>query len=384
MIPSITLIVFIFLIFHSEKYPRRVIAYILIPCFIFNLLKKRKYFKTGFEIPILLISGSIFLSSLGAYMGHRVIDNAWNFFTIASLPIIISQFPEVKKYRLKMLYVGCLSSIIFVSRNYLEKLGYIDQRFNNRISGGEDIWIVATVLMMIIIISIIIFQKYYYRFPENLMIIMYGFVFLIPLVWSQNRANWVGLIIFLVVYLLKEFKFKGFCKLLVIFLILLGVVKSMPNNSYVKRLKSIENVETDRSNYTRIALWKESIRVLKKSPIKGVGFDKSSYQNAVEPELRGIDNLQKYDHPHNDFLYVLASCGIIGGIAYILYIGKILLTSYKDKTFFGRATFYLFVGVLSFGLFEAPIKYGEIQGILSLFLGLMLINEEKYETEEIN
>ncbi len=73
------------------------------------------------------------------------------------------------------------------------------------------------------------------------------------------------------------------------------------------------------SNNPRIVLWQDSFGIFLKYPLTGTGIAMFSYafEEFYSNRLRLLERTGYFDHPHNNYLYMLYSMGIIGLLAYL-------------------------------------------------------------------
>lgn len=129
------------------------------------------------------------------------------------------------------------------------------------------------------------------------------------------------------------------------------------------------------SDNPRLVLWRDSLPVFLKYPFTGCGIAAfpQVFEDFCSYELRLTESSRYFDHPHNNFLYYLYSCGIIGFVSYVLMLISVL--GYSVKKFIQRVNsdFYfattLFVtGYMIYGF----TNFDDITIILYLFVLLGL------------
>lgn len=76
------------------------------------------------------------------------------------------------------------------------------------------------------------------------------------------------------------------------------------------------------SNNPRLVLWQESFNIFYKYPLFGTGIAlfSSAFEEFYSGRLRLLERTGYFDHPHNNFLYMLYSMGIVGLLAYLSII----------------------------------------------------------------
>jgi O-antigen ligase len=154
----------------------------------------------------------------------------------------------------------------------------------------------------------------------------------LTLVWSGTRGAWVGfffgLLVLIPVFIWKYFK-HGFKQRLwylgvmaLVLLIFMSVI-TMPEqfnlgkNTYLQRFYSMFEFSLG----SRGDIWKLGIDAFKMRPLLGWGWESFDYvyeKFYKSSFLETIDERLYFDHPHNKFVDLLSSTGIIGFTAYLL------------------------------------------------------------------
>jgi hypothetical protein len=117
----------------------------------------------------------------------------------------------------------------------------------------------------------------------------------------------------------------------------------------------------------RFYMWYGAVRIIKANPIFGIGT--GGYQKALKEIGKPDDPL--IAHPHNDFLYMTVSFGILGIIAFFWFFGEILKNAWKERHtprgyFVLSAALVLFTG----GMFNTYFLDVGTIFLLSLVTGL--------------
>lgn len=171
--------------------------------------------------------------------------------------------------------------------------------------------------------------------------ILFPSVILLGIVASQTRSAYLAaaseIIIVVIFYPLlfkkgsKDYK-KKVRRILLGLLMILTIVTIasliFPQNIFTQRFLSILND----GNNPRWILWRDSFEIFKKYPITGPGI--GMFPNALEEfysfDLRMAESGGYFDHPHNNFFYMLYSMGIIGLLAYLTIIIQGIRLSVKN------------------------------------------------------
>jgi O-antigen ligase len=207
----------------------------------------------------------------------------------------------------------------------------------------------------------------------------------LSLVFSYARSAWLGAVIGILAFgLLKGGKFILLLMVGIIVLVLLIYVIEPTSWDRVKEI----NLSQERPESTRIRLWQTSIRMIKESPIWGVGlggwgvlFDKYKVDGVYDATC----------HPHNDFLNVAVNTGLIGLLAY-LSIWVVFLYSTVKSVLKNRSSrlarsmqmggIVAIVAFLFASLLQCYYTDAEVNMLLMLILGLTTVFNVKARGEE--
>ncbi|MEP2058222.1 MAG: O-antigen ligase family protein [Maribacter litoralis] len=110
----------------------------------------------------------------------------------------------------------------------------------------------------------------------------------------------------------------------VIFVIIGVVFAGLTYNYALENNKILQErlTKSVQSGDTREVLWEGAIKIIENNPLIGVGFTN------LFPEMYKHSGFFLY--PHNVFLYVLATTGIIGFIFYMFFILRVFIGLYKS------------------------------------------------------
>jgi O-antigen ligase len=170
---------------------------------------------------------------------------------------------------------------------------------------------------------------------------------------SQTRGAWIAAAVSIPMFFLLEpflhrkdaraFRKKALISLLALSLLLgIGVSGLLLKPEFRHRALSILNIKEQ----TRIYLWRDSFKVIKEHPIFGSGPEtfRLSFMPHKGIELARMEKNVNYDNPHNNYLYLWATTGTVGLIAYFYMLwccfreGMGRLRKDRDDT---SPTFYL-------------------------------------------
>lgn len=211
----------------------------------------------------------------------------------------------------------------------------------------------------------------------------------VSLLWIlQTRAVLIALILFIGtffgVFLLKNRQktTSFFTRPILLFLSILFLsltTFTVLNKEKFSRLFNIDSV------IERIAMWKNTIQMVKDHLIFGVG---GGNWQVYFPE-KGLDKfpdqavkngLMTFQRPHNDFLWVFSEIGVVGFIAYLsIFISVIYLlfrlikkSDTTQNSFLFSTLFATIIGYIFIALIDFPFERIEHQLILLLIFSIIL------------
>lgn len=147
------------------------------------------------------------------------------------------------------------------------------------------------------------------------------------------------------------------------------------------------------SNNPRLVLWQESFNIFYKYPLFGTGIAlfSSAFEEFYSGRLRLLERTGYFDHPHNNFLYMLYSMGIAGFLAYLSILVFSIRRCYKiisgeinteTKIIFTAFAVFL-TGYIVYGL----TNFDDISILLYLFVftaAIKAADTEKTKAVEVN
>lgn len=212
-----------------------------------------------------------------------------------------------------------LQVFIFYLRIYLEEgsIGVNEALANKEIDLGWGISnFVATYLIMFIS-TIIYFVKKYKLHIFWIVVMLFEIAMLL---FTLSRAGIIAFMItglFLIIYMFTGYEKKGVLLLnLLIGIVIVGGAAYLVRDYFITIWDRLELLMLDDSG--RIDLWLEAIEIIKTNP----WFGKGLFARAVD-----LNELRLF---HNTVLHVMASFGVIGGLALVIqFIAIIRIFFYK-------------------------------------------------------
>lgn len=163
-------------------------------------------------------------------------------------------------------------------------------------------------------------------------------------------------------------------------------VKSVKDYLQHPELLETTRIENNNSVFERLILWRNSIRMISDYPVAGAGLNNWRIYNpsyGIGGTQFTNTGLMNYEHPHNDYLLLMAEQGLAGLIIYLFFIFFIIRTGLriirdaneKDKRFISL----LLCGVIAFvviSFFSYP-RSRAYQMILFMILSVLIVSFSK-------
>jgi len=145
------------------------------------------------------------------------------------------------------------------------------------------------------------------------------------------------------------------------------------------------------SDNPRLLLWQESFNIFYKYPVFGTGIAlfSSAFEEFYSGRLRLLERTGYFDHPHNNFLYMLYSMGVIGLLAYLsIFIQAIrscLKNIFSDNAAEEKITFTAFLVFITGYFVYGLTNFDDISILLYFFVFLAALKAaDKSRTKEIS
>ena len=197
---------------------------------------------------------------------------------------------------------------------------------------------------------------------------------LVGLLCNKSRGAWLTELIVVPIATFRYLKQnkKQLMVVLAVFLSVLGFMLTTPH--YVKRIYSITNTTTDRSNADRIRVWKSAVKMIQDHPVTGVGVERfrDHYQKYKYKQER-----QNLGHSHNNFIHTTVESGITGLAGLIYFLGfclhKSLRNYRKNKNPYDILVFTIFLGYICiFGQIDYTLGVSDGMRMMWFLLAVLL------------
>lgn len=300
---------------------------------------------------------------------------------------------DIKKYIKIITIIAIINSIfsllqIYTNFNFI--LRYKNSYMASGLCGNPNfLGSLLTTIISIATASFLIDKKFNIK---NILIIILLYISLIDCQSTGPFFTYILTIIFLIIYLYKKINKSNLIKLLLILLITYPCVsfinRLVYNNGQMKELEinGIERTISSGGN-GRLEIWKNSLDIVKKNPIVGVGYDNFYLAYPNESANVGFtfsitdNNLKEdikyvliYDNAHNVYLHNLVSTGILGLISYLLMCLFVFIKGLKLKS---KEGIVLLSGFVAYSIQAfANISVIQVAPIYYLIMGLILSIKE--------
>ena len=281
------------------------------------------------------------------------------------------------KKRLLISFGAVLSSAILSSATGIVNAATKGLSLDHRLKGFVSHWMTYSGLLMLVFIFFFVYLFYQKEWKHKLILGGGLLILLAAILFSLTRSVWVGMIVslglFIVYYKPKILNF-ALPALAAVFLLLPQTVKT--------RVFSIFDMN-NASNKDRIYMVHTGKEIFKRHPLTGVGANnvKEVYHLYQHP-----DAAQANPHLHNNFLQILAERGLLGLLSLLLAFGALFYYLVKrirhtggEAKIAALGALFLFIGFLTWGMFEYNWGDTEITFLLFFFISIPFLRDEAYE-----
>lgn len=352
----------------------------------FDVLYKDKIFK--FAVLFFLIGFASLLFNLGILKIEEFLSSllySLRFILYALIFIIIKNTSRAFSNKMIYLLIGTGGTILFLGfiqyffYSNLRNLYYLgwDDHLYRLFSTFLDPNFAASFFVLFIILLFGIFS-YFLNNKKRIRTILTAILILLTFISIYLTFSRSGLIMFfssIFVFLILVKKLKW----IFVFIFVYLIFSALSSKSF-----NVENINPFRiaSSEARLNSVKDAIQIIVKNPILGVGFNSYKYAQ-IRYGLRRQENalLSHADAgTDNSFLFVLATTGIIGFLAYIYFLYRIFKGAYsKYKSSVKKSlSYYLsitviasLVGIIANAMFINSLFYSFNMLWIWIILGLM-------------
>jgi len=297
-----------------------------------SLLAKREFFLIVWLFGAILLSSA--LTQYPIFRGYyHLFELLKGFGICALLYVLITSFEEIEALQKVML--GCFA--------FLAIWGVDQQlRGNERLEGlGGGSWADSNgiaamyILFLPVALSRVLASKKRKEFWLSICMVLLIFTLI---VCTKSRAGLLGLITCLLMF---GFYSRNLIRIGLISLVLMLGAAPFVTQSYVDRMNTMKGVSGIKdSARDRITLWKAGLLIFSDNPLIGTGFltfpeakmKYESYFLELDDEFRkSVFRPEKKRVTHNTYIQLLADCGILGALPFILLVGGGILTGFRAR-----------------------------------------------------
>ena len=239
----------------------------------------------------------------------------------------------------------------------------------NRISANVFVIEYAGILSMVLMYSLSFLFWGKNKKKEKIILSIYSLLFILNLVLTQTRGAWLAFLFSLFVMILIHNK-KYLIYFSVFLIVFIFISQFIVPDIYINRFLSIFELENNRSNVTRINLWKSSILIYKDHFINGVGLD--SFEEVIHMDEYSVKPVGTTSSAHSNYFQLAAETGTLGLLSFLLLFFiflKKFYTSYKREEILEIKILYL----ATIGMIFSFLVHGGTEYILNdRFLGRIM------------
>ena len=323
--------------------------FLLIACALLSLFSNKK--KSQLQKPILLFSGIALISIFGAKYANPhlslfpIIFSSLYLLRFLLYASIIYFSPSVKPYFLRSLYLipllGLAQYILLPDLRFLKTFGFDDHYYRLTIPFLDPNYTGAALSFIALITLSNLKSK------KSIFLILFS---LLALALTFSRASYFSFLLGLSILIIK----RRYLIILPLALVLLIVFSPKPFGEGVNLLRTY-------SITSRLEDSEKALQLTKLNPLTGVGFNTLKY-------YQKITNSRAASGISNTYLFILATTGIAGLIAFIYLLYSIFRVT-KYNTYLLSA----FCSLLIHAFFNNTLFYAPITVLL--FLSLVVFKE---------
>lgn len=324
-----------------------------------------------------------YVALLGFYNRYEGLLQIYYYLTIFFISSFIDN-KDKKKIIYIILFIGVINTIYaFYQLGYDLRLKIFDTDNPNICGLITNPNFYGTLMILCLGSSIGLFLEEKEK-KRKIIFAILSIVFMIGLLLANTLSCFIGLIgiiIYLIIYAIIKKKYKNYI------IVILGLIVITISMSSIKLTSIIgdfnktnyEVKEISKGNLNdqygtrRIYLWKETVKIIPKYLIHGVGIDNFYYAFGKPLKLKG--DIRVFDKAHSEYLQILVTEGIFSLISYLVFY--ILIVIYGIKKSYKKKELYLILpigGYLIQALFNISVI--EVAPIFYIIMGLIIEREK--------
>lgn len=299
--------------------------------------------------PLKVIMGSLYFVRLFAYYSFLILT--WN---------LVKKSPKFKTdlfYLITISFVlaaifGWLQYFLFFDLTYLKYAGW-DDHLGRLVGTFLDPGFTGLIFVIAFFFS---FNKYLYQ--KKGIHLLFSLFFMATLLFTYSRASYLAFVVGMAItYLLKR-KIKPVIIFLVIFFIAIPFLpRTRGEGVRLERTKSIG---------ARYGNYQETISIIKKYPLFGVGYN--NICPIRETEFKDDTKSHACTGSDSSLLYVLATTGVVGSILFLNLMKKTFFNLAGD--YYGDLLKVSSAALFVHSIFSNSFFYPWILGFFAILLGI--------------
>ncbi len=352
------------------------------------------HIKQPLIIPILLFLG---VSIFGILYSQDAIEGIRRTKTLINLPLIYIMTTTLldidENYLLtknKILILTFLIGLFILDTigflNYLGLIGNRPHILPLHPLNIHHIWFGnLNAISFYVALFLLVFLHTYLKKVELFFLILAIPYFTIAMIMSMSRTSWLGFVgAFFIITILLFKKNKKLLLPIISIILLASISLFYFNDTIHHRINLIfSDIEKYKSGIistsigSRFIMWKAAFKMFLSNPILGVGTgDYIIKTKEYSQSLKFPSFITQYNHPHNVYLFIMATLGLIG-LASLFYIFlKILIYSkrliYSENNFYGYISLAITSHIMISSLTECIIYIHMLLVTFSFIIGITI------------
>jgi len=319
------------------------------------------HMKQPLIIPFLLFLG---ISIFGILYSQDAIEGIKRTKTLINLPLIyimITTLLDINKNHLlkkgKILLLTFLIGLFILDTigflNYLGLIGNRPHILPLHPLNIHHIWFGNLNAIGFYVALFLLVFLYTYLKKVNLFFLILSIpYFTIAMIMSISRTSWLGFIgTFFIITLLLFKKNKKLLLPLISIILLVSISLFYFNDTIHHRINLIfSDIEKYKSGIintsigSRFIMWKVAFKMFLSNPILGIGTgDYIIKTKEYTQSLKFPSFITQYNHPHNVYLFIMATLGLIGLASFFYIFFKILV--YSKRLIHSKNNFYGYIAL---------------------------------------
>lgn len=292
----------------------------------------------------------------------------------------IASIPHAKTaYFIWALVAGLSLNVALAMLQCAGIVPYFREDFATGLLTGMNPYISYSLLLVLGMLTLSFAFKSTEKRWQKILIIILIISYIFNLSIIHGRSGYIAFMVLIPVIIYNLVGRRHFLKSMIVVpliasMFLLSPVVQQRINLVKEEIELYQQGQIFTSVGLRLYIWDSSIKIFVNNPIIGVGtggFEKALKQFDIDPSLVGIDQ------PHNSFLYMATSFGILGLISILWLFVVFLKKGWKHRDNISGYSMLMFGIILFIGSMTDTQINSRITGILmALFMGMRFEKDE--------